>query len=94
MTILNEKEGWKLIRFEKSKKKDKKIIAILQNGDKKRAIHFGQRGSSTYRDLSKVGGDTTHNDPKIRNAYRARHKGEGNNDKKYSAGWLSYHVLW
>lgn len=94
MVVLSEKDGWKLMGFKKSTKPDKKITAILKNNDKVREIHFGQRGSSTYKDDSGVGGDPTHKDKKRRDSYRARHAGEGDASKKYSAGWLSWHVLW
>lgn len=81
-------------RFERSTKPTKKVTAILKNGDKTKEIHFGQRGSSTYHDLSRVGGDPTHNDKKKRDAYRARHAGEGDLSRKWSAGFLSWHILW
>lgn len=87
---------WKLVGFRRSDKKDKKVVAILENKDtgKTVKVHFGQRGSSTYRDLTGVGGDSVHGDRKKREAYRARHAGEGSSSRKYSPGWLSYHTLW
>lgn len=94
MTLLNYKDGWKIDKYIKSSKPNKKITAILKNGDQTKQIHFGQCGSSTYRDLSKVGDDPIHNDKKKREAYRARHKGEGDDTRKYSAGWFSFHILW
>ena len=93
MVVLNYKK-WKLLRFNKSDKKDKKVVAIQTDGEKERKIHFGQKGSSTYKDDTKVGGDPIHNDKKRRTNYRARHKGEGEIERKYSAGWFSYHFLW
>lgn len=85
---------WKLIGFRRSEKPDKKVVAILKFRQNIKEIHFGQRGSSTYHDLTKVGGDPVHNDPKKRENYRKRHKGEGDAEKKWSAGYLSYHYLW
>lgn len=91
--ILPAKE-WKLEKFMRSDRPTKKVVAILRNGERTRKIHFGQRGSSTYHDLTKVGGDPVHNDKKRREAYRTRHTGEGDISKKWSPGFLSYHYLW
>ena len=93
MVVLSYKK-WKLVRFEKSNKKDKKVVAILTDGEKERLIHFGQKGSTTYKDDTKVGGDPIHNDKARRERYRKRHEGEGSIDRKYSAGWFSWKYLW
>lgn len=92
--ILSSKEGWKLDRFEPSPRPTKKIVAILKKGEQERRIHFGQKGSSTFHDKTGVGNDPTHNDSTRRANYRKRHIGEGEQSKKYSAGWLSWHYLW
>lgn len=93
--IYSSKE-YKLIGYEKAADGVKKLVAILKNKKTGREvkIKFGQKGSNTYRDQTEIGGDPTHHDPKIRANYRKRHAGEGDISKKYSAGWLSYHILW
>lgn len=87
---------WNLENFERSTGGVKKVVAILKNKvtGKKVEVKFGQRGSTTYRDLTGVGGDKIHNDLKKRENYRKRHKGEGSENRKYSPGWFSYHFLW
>jgi len=92
--LLDYKDGWDIVDFKKSIKPNKKLTAILKNGDQIKEIHFGQRGSSTFRDLTNKTNDPKHYDKKKREAYRARHKGEGDDTRKYSAGWLSFHILW
>ena len=87
-------KSFKLIEFKRSNRKDKKIEAVFKKDDITKSIHFGQRGSSTYKDNTGVGGDPIHNDKKIRSAYRLRHKGEGDIDRKWSAAWLAWHYLW
>ena len=87
---------WRLVGFRRSDKKDKKIVAVLESKEtgKKKSVHFGQRGSSTYQNKTGVEVDSTHSDKKRRDAYRARHKGEGDTSNKYKAGWFSWHFLW
>lgn len=91
--IYSEKE-WSLVGFKRGVKK--KVIAVLKNkkDGRVRELGFGQLGSSTYWDRTMKGGDQVHGDKKKRDAYRARHVGEGNESKKYSPGWLAYHWLW
>lgn len=84
----------KLIGFRISKKKGKKIDAIVENKKtgQTRIVSFGQKGSSTFSNRTGVAVDRVHGDDKIRKAYLARHKGE---DKKvFSAGWFSIRFLW
>lgn len=94
--MLLKADEWALVRFEKSKKKDKKVQAILKN--KKtgavKILPFGQAGSSTYHNLTKIGNDPIHQDLKRREAYRRRHYGEGSASRKWSPGYLSWWYLW
>ena len=94
--MLLKADEWDLVRFEKSRKKNKKIDAYLKNkkSGAVRIMSFGERGSETYWDRTGKGGDKVHGDPKRRQSYRARHKGEGAESRKYSPGFLSYHFLW
>lgn len=95
MTVLPALE-WKLDGFRKSSRQGKKITAMLSSKDglRKREVHFGQRGSETYQNKTGVDVDQVHGDKKKRELYRKRHAGEGDPNKKYSAGWLSWWYLW
>lgn len=87
---------WTLEGFRPATRGGKKVIALLRNKktNKINELPFGQKGSSTYHDLTRVGGDPVHHDKKKRENYRKRHKGEGDQHKKWSAGFLAYHWLW
>jgi hypothetical protein len=83
----------KLLGFQASNKKGKKIDAILEDKDgKKKTVSFGQKGSTTYTNRTGISVDRVHGDDKLRKAYLARHKGE--DKKKYSAGYFSIKYLW
>ena len=64
-----------------STRKDKKYMVISPEGNK---VHFGQIG---YEDFTK------HKDPERRRLFRLRNA-KWSTMPKYSAGWLSYHLLW
>ena len=68
----------------KSDNKNKKYKAVI---DGKKTVHFGASG---YQDF------TTHNDPKRRDNYIARHKKNENWGASGvdTAGFYSKHVLW
>lgn len=72
----------KLQEVKKSKRKDKKYVAIFDDGT---TTHFGFKGSSTYLD---------HNDDKKKDAYIARHKKDLETKDPTRAGYLSYYLLW
>ena len=95
MVLLPANE-YDLVKYVKARQGKKKIVAILKNkkNGELRKIPFGSRGSTTFQDTSGVGGDSVHGDESKRKAYRARHKGEGDDSRKYSPGWLSWHILW
>ena len=72
------------MKVEKSDRKNKRFVAIFNNGKR---IHFGFKGGSTYID---------HKDKEKRKNYRARH--EVNEKKFYSYPYrpatLSRFILW
>lgn len=92
MYIANER----IIGFEPSTRKNKKVDALIKHKvtGKMRRVSFGEKGSTTFWDLTGVGGDPIHGDPLRRQRYRARHSGEGDDNRKYSPGWLSFWFLW
>jgi len=70
------------VRIEKSKRKNKRFVAIFEDG---RKTHFGLRGGSTYID---------HQDKTKRKNYLKRHVVRENWDDFQSAGSLSRFLLW
>lgn len=87
---------YSFVKYEKAST-TKKYNAILRNKATGREVKvgFGAKGYQQFKD--KVLGlysSLNHNDSKRRASYRARHKGEGDASKKYSAGWFAYHKLW
>tara|TARA_R100000773_G_C4191841_1_gene97485 strand:+ start:664 stop:939 length:276 start_codon:yes stop_codon:yes gene_type:complete len=72
------------MKVEKSNRKNKRFVAIFNDGDK---VHFGFKGGSTYID---------HKDKEKRKNYRARH--EVNEKKFYNdpkrPATLSRFILW
>ena len=68
-----------------STSKGKKYMAVFMDGDKKiKTTHFGAKG---YKDRTIGATDEQ------QKAYKARHAGDNLTDK-FSAGSLSYYVLW
>jgi hypothetical protein len=94
--FLPRPEDMELLGFESSTRKGKKVDAILRHKitGRMRRIPFGQKGSTTFHDLTGVGGDPVHGDSARRQRYRQRHAGEGDAHRMYSPGWWSWHVLW
>ena len=72
------------MKVEKSNRKNKRFVAIFNDGDK---VHFGFKGGQTYLD---------HKDKEKRKNYRARH--EVNEKKFYNdpkrPATLSRFILW
>lgn len=89
-TRLYDMEG-----FEKSDRKDKKYYAKLRNKKTGRInkVHFGQSGTSTFKDSTGLRRDPTHGDEQKRKAFRARHKGFLK-PGFYSSSYFSYYFLW
>jgi len=73
------------VDVKKSDKKDKKYMAVFMDDDKKKTIHFGLKGSTTYLDTG---------DKKLRDSYRARHRAVYNKAKPMSASRLSFEIIW
>jgi hypothetical protein len=71
------------IKLERSKRKNKQLVAIFNDGTK---VHFGAKGASTY---------PIHKDPKIKANWIARHSklNENWNDITTPATW-SKNLLW
>lgn len=65
------------------------VDAIVKHKGKTYRVSFGEKGSTTFWDLTGVGGDPIHGDPKRRDRYRARHRGE--ELRPYTPGW---YYLW
>ena len=73
--------------IKKSTNKDKKMMAIFYDGEKKiKTTHFGASG---YTDFIKSGGDE-----KKKQAYLDRHRTNENWNDYMSAGSLSRYILW
>lgn len=74
------------VDFKKSNRKNKKLMAIFkENGKLIKIIHFGALGYEDY---------TTHKDPERRRRYINRHWRNENWKNPYTAGSLSYYILW
>ena len=85
----------KIIKFEKGPG-NKKYTAILSDGKR---VNFGDKRYQQYHDKIGMYSHLDHNDPKRREAYRARHSkilsnGTPAYKKKYSSSWFSYNYLW
>ena len=95
---LSPAKDYKFIKFVRSSNPNKKYDAILENKStgRRKKISFGQRGADQYHDATglKFYSKFDHNDPKRKKLYRARHEGEGEPNRKYSAGWFSWNYLW
>ena len=72
-----------LIYFGKSKRKDKRFVAVFRNPTK--TSHFGLEGAVTFID----GANKT-----VRDNYLKRHKGDLKTNDPLRAGYLSYYVIW
>ena len=95
MVVINNPEVYKLLGFEKYKgKANKKYIAILENTKtkQKKQVPFGDSRYQQYFDTIGEYRSLDHNDPKRRELYRKRHRGE--ELRKFSSGYFSWHYLW
>lgn len=76
------------VNLSKSNKKDKLYKVIVDNGEKKKTIHFGlknPKGKGTYLD---------HKDLKTKENWEARHKVRENWQDPYTAGFWAKWLLW
>jgi len=69
-----------VVRLEKSKRKDKKLVAVFPDGER---VHFGAAGYSDY---------TLHKNPERKANYLARHKHDPTSLR--TAGGLARDILW
>ena len=73
------------VKITKSDREGKKYKAVFsEDGKKVKTTHFGATGYQDY---------TQHKDQQRRTNYRSRHRNDNLNDK-FSAGALSYYILW
>ena len=96
--VIKSYKDYKFVRFKKSTNSNKKYDCILINKitGRQSKISFGAKKYQQYKDTTKLGlySHLDHLDKKRRDRYRKRHYGEGDINKKYSAGYLSWHFLW
>jgi hypothetical protein len=88
------KKDYKLIKIVKSRSKNKKYTAFLENretGDMKK-IHFGDSRYQQFFDKLGVYTHLNHNDEKRRKNYIKRHS--VNSFEPYSANYFSLKYLW
>lgn len=87
---------FKILRFEKSKRKNKKYTVFIFNKKTKRInkVHFGDIRYEQYKDTTplKLYSHKNHLDKERRKRYKARH--EKTRHRKYSASWFSDKFLW
>jgi hypothetical protein len=97
MTVYPSSE-YKFVRFKKSKNPNKKYTAILINKKTNRTVNvnFGSTMYQQYKDSTGLNfySKYDHLDKERKKRYKLRHKGEGDNNKKYSSAWFSYWYLW
>ena len=95
--VYYSRKTYKLIGYEKSKRKDKMYNAILLNRKTKNKVivPFGHPDYQNYRDLTGLNSypKLIHNDPERRKRFRARHKGYLKKGH-FSPSYFSYYILW
>jgi hypothetical protein len=91
------KSEYKLLGYKKSKTKNKKYDAILENKTTKKIknIPFGDNRFENYHDKTGLNlyPKLIHGDKKRRKAYKARHKKDVRIGY-YSAGYFAFNKLW
>ena len=89
-------DQFRLLRFERSRTKNKKYDAIIEDKKTKRTqrVPFGQIGYAQYKDTTglKLYSRLDHGDEERRKNYLARH--EKTRHKKWSSSWFSWQFLW
>ena len=73
----------KLLKITNSTRKNKRYMAIFQDGDNEKKVHFGSKGENY----------TMHLDKKRKEAYLRRHAVDLMGDIT-SPGYLSYYITW
>ena len=89
-------DQFRLLRFERSRTKNKKYDAIIEDRKTKRTqrVPFGQIGYEQYKDSTglKLYSRLDHGDNERRKNYKARH--EKTRHKTFSASWFADNFLW
>ena len=75
----------KLVTIKASTRSDKRMMAVFEVDDKKKTIHFGQKGANTFIDNASE--DTRKN-------YLARHRVNEDWSKADTPGSLARWILW
>ena len=75
------------VQLDKSDREGKKYKAIFYDDNRKKilSVHFGQAGANDY---------TRTHDDEAKQRYIERHQKNENWSDPFSAGSLSYHLLW
>jgi len=96
--IIKDPNNYSFLEFQKDGKKHK-YYAILENKKTKKILKVGFGGIKKdgmpyqqYKDRIGLYSNYDHLDPKRRQLYLQRHRGEALN--KYSSGWFSINYLW
>ena len=75
----------KLVDFGPSTRDEKKFMAVVEDGDKKKTIHFGAKGMSDF---------TKNGDEERKQRYLDRHKTTEDWSNPLTAGFWSRWILW
>lgn len=91
-------DKYTFVKFQRSSTKGKKYDVILRNKatGRTKKIPFGDKNYQQFRDSTglKLYSSQDHLDEERRKRYQNRHKNEGNESRKWSAGYASWHYLW
>ena len=89
------KKDYKLVGFEKSRRKHKKYNAILEKDGKQVRVPFGDKRYENFHDKTGLNAypHLIHNDKKRRSLYKKRHK-RFLKKGYYSPGYFSMRFLW
>lgn len=86
--------------YEKSTRKDKKLMVVVEKDDIKKKIHFGNSSYQHFKDKSGIWKELDHNDKKRRENYLKRSKaiknkkGELTYLNPLSANYHAIKILW
>jgi len=72
-------------KLTKSDNPKKKYKVVVTGKDKKKTLHFGQKGASDF---------TKHKDEERKKLYISRHRKNEDWSNVYSSGWWSRWLLW
>lgn len=96
MVVIENPEDYRFLGFEKSKSKNKKYDAILENKYtlREKRVPFGDKRYEHYKDRTdlKLYSHLDHNDSERRRNYTSRHSSDSQN--KFSSGWFAQKYLW